>query len=760
MALSYIKFTGDGSTRDFTFPFMYIDVGDIGVFVGPTQVAFTLTNSSAVKITVAPAAGTVIRIRRLTSKASVPVNFSDGSNLLQRDLDLLGTWTLYQAQEAADVSADLGLIAGQPLDTSIAAAVQANASAGQASSSAALALSYVTSLLTSAGSSLVNFIASGFGAVSRTVQSKLRESVSAADFGVPNDGITSATASIQAMITACAASGVRDIYFPPGTYLLTAPASETGEPRSYAAAVIWKSLKNIRVHGSKGTKFTQNSTGAGAPEFAMFRFEECENIELCNISADGSGINIYGVGAARSTFAFICNHNLDTKVDLTIPNRNIHIHHLMLDNFGGGICSATRTESGFAYPLVTKGISIHNIQATNIAGQNHFVSATCSENVHVYNCKVLNPLTLTAHIGNLFADMSAGVVNAIVENNYAVGFTGGVKAETHTGVGLGGNETRPSQNVTFRNNTFEQCGDPITMIYPGAGGGGWYGIKLNGINNSALNNTVTARSINTSTGGLYQGIQLTSTGGVETLLTASGNDIRGTVIGINHDSPSDPQRLFSVNITGNKIRDTYTPASPVASNDGAGIIVSRNALVEGNLLYRTRWSAILIQAPDQTIIRNNRAFDCASVNNEVIPNRVVFYQAGAGTAGFFEFSGNVILDTRGAGAAHYGYFLRAGTTYSNQLIFTPGLTSGLLTAISFDTYISAIGSSLQRSGTLQVARREFAVSASPAAAGPWNLMAWSPGDRAVQGVPSVGSPKAWLCTVAGTPGTWVSEGNL
>jgi len=26
--------------------------------------------------------------------------------------------------------------------------------------------------------------------------------------------------------------------------------------------------------------------------------------------------------------------------------------------------------------------------------------------------------------------------------------------------------------------------------------------------------------------------------------------------------------------------------------------------------------------------------------------------------------------------------------------------------------------------------------------------------------PAVGSPKGWVCTVAGTPGTWVSEGNL
>jgi hypothetical protein len=34
------------------------------------------------------------------------------------------------------------------------------------------------------------------------------------------------------------------------------------------------------------------------------------------------------------------------------------------------------------------------------------------------------------------------------------------------------------------------------------------------------------------------------------------------------------------------------------------------------------------------------------------------------------------------------------------------------------------------------------------------------GDRVVNSVPTVGQPKAWVCTADGTPGTWVSEGNL
>ena len=37
---------------------------------------------------------------------------------------------------------------------------------------------------------------------------------------------------------------------------------------------------------------------------------------------------------------------------------------------------------------------------------------------------------------------------------------------------------------------------------------------------------------------------------------------------------------------------------------------------------------------------------------------------------------------------------------------------------------------------------------------------WAIGDTVRQSIPVVGQPKGWRCTVGGTPGTWVSEGNL
>lgn len=56
-------------------------------------------------------------------------------------------------------------------------------------------------------------------------------------------------------------------------------------------------------------------------------------------------------------------------------------------------------------------------------------------------------------------------------------------------------------------------------------------------------------------------------------------------------------------------------------------------------------------------------------------------------------------------------------------------------------------------------QRENGVKTFHDAAAPTTL-AWKRGDKCINSAPAVGSPKGWVCTVAGTPGTWVSEGNL
>jgi len=69
--------------------------------------------------------------------------------------------------------------------------------------------------------SLVMFLQAGIGAISRTVQDKLRERVSPDDFGAVGDGVADDTAAVNAAVTAIGSSG--RVFLPAGkTYRVTA----------------------------------------------------------------------------------------------------------------------------------------------------------------------------------------------------------------------------------------------------------------------------------------------------------------------------------------------------------------------------------------------------------------------------------------------------------------------------------------------------------------------------------------------------------
>ena len=106
MAYSYVQYTGNGATTNFAFSFPYLDSSHIKVRVNGVITSYTFINSGTVQISPAPLAGRIIDIRRETPKDSAPVNFTDGSVLLEQDLDLLAAFNLYTAQESADGVAD------------------------------------------------------------------------------------------------------------------------------------------------------------------------------------------------------------------------------------------------------------------------------------------------------------------------------------------------------------------------------------------------------------------------------------------------------------------------------------------------------------------------------------------------------------------------------------------------------------------------------------------------------------------------------
>jgi hypothetical protein len=112
VAYSYVRYTGNGTTTNYAFPFPYLNQSHIFVRVNGSLVSFTFLNSSTVQLTTAPAAGTTVEVRRLTPRDTPAVDFADGSVLLESDLDLLATFNLYVAQEVSDAVED-GLFVGE-----------------------------------------------------------------------------------------------------------------------------------------------------------------------------------------------------------------------------------------------------------------------------------------------------------------------------------------------------------------------------------------------------------------------------------------------------------------------------------------------------------------------------------------------------------------------------------------------------------------------------------------------------------------------
>ena len=116
MANSKVQYTADGSTQTFAVTFPFISRSHVSVEVDGSAATFTWNNDS--QITIASptlSGGEAVLLIRKSSRATRLVDYVDGSNLTETDLDLDSKQAFYMAQESLD---ELTLINDDALATS------------------------------------------------------------------------------------------------------------------------------------------------------------------------------------------------------------------------------------------------------------------------------------------------------------------------------------------------------------------------------------------------------------------------------------------------------------------------------------------------------------------------------------------------------------------------------------------------------------------------------------------------------------------
>jgi hypothetical protein len=114
MANSYITYTGNGATTNYTVTFPYIAQSHVKVYVDGVlktlTTDYTWLSSTVIQFVAAPAADTIILIKRESSPTTRLVDYTQPGALNEEDLDTDSEQAFYLAQESNDTANDaLGL---------------------------------------------------------------------------------------------------------------------------------------------------------------------------------------------------------------------------------------------------------------------------------------------------------------------------------------------------------------------------------------------------------------------------------------------------------------------------------------------------------------------------------------------------------------------------------------------------------------------------------------------------------------------------
>ena len=407
MATTQNNYTGNGSNKLFSITFPYLDTADIDVFLNGTLQTVTtqyfFANATTVEFVTAPANGATVRLDRSTDDSALAATFFPGSSIKAADLNADFDQTLYVVQEINNKAVKLDdplyvnktyidnadalkvAKAGDTMSGNLAMGGNKVTGLGTPSANAdAASKGYVDGIalagtlpdgdrgdITVSGVGTVwtidnglpasrsSFTQAGTGATARTVDSKLKETVSVKDFGATGNGTTDDTVAIQAAID----TGAACVFFPKGTYKVTSQL----QLRSY--------LRLQGEHMAHSFLLATNANtilyGGTSPASVLYDIE----IDHLGFKATGAGCKGIGIDANfNSIWATWYIHDCDFYGELEECIQGCIIY-----------CRIERNQFGFnGTPVANKHRQIHfkNGVASseplniNVISHNKFIRAT------------------------------------------------------------------------------------------------------------------------------------------------------------------------------------------------------------------------------------------------------------------------------------------------------------------------------------------------------------------------------------------------
>ena len=583
-----------------------------------------------------------------------------------------------------------------------------------------------------------------------TVQDKLSQTISVKDFGAVGNGIADDTAEIQAALTAGAG---RSVYFPGGTYLisatLTVPADTMVTGDGYGSVVFQNTreqnvfelnnnctVQHLRLKGdgvsSGGVSFQKNN---GIVVILK------RNIKVLNCFIHAFEANGIYISGSNNT-EIIGNYLWDNKYSFS-SGSDIAL-------YGGGGSQRTIISKNFCFSNNSQGI-----MADAIAGDTDF---SIEGNI----CVTLNATT--------WAEESSA--NVLRRHGIIAGYaaTGGI------GRYLVANNICRN---TLWTGIYYQGGAPLTQGVQIIGNQ----CSLNGLNGGGTSLSAGIYVATQGNGDLiannliedYSGTVPNGTGAIKVAPSATATSAGASTIILNNviRSSLNTGILLSlharnVEVRGNTIINSAQ--EDIVWFPSAGIADVGNHSIKDNRIQRTNTAAPAIYIYYQastlpTFVQNNYILGSDNTVNST-DNVGIKWSANPN----IYITGNTISNF------YYGVYKFSnaiGRDFSNQFVDRNNLIDcniGLRIASNTNAAVIPVQDNVFTNVTTQtsgggsfnvayIARRAGDDIYFQSAAAP-TVGTWAVGDFAQQLTPVVGQPKGWMCTVAGNPGTWVSTGNL